>query len=59
MEESGKIVQFKKMAKQPFRNAYVYIELNPLLAPDRKQQLFEIGWNMTSESKLELVLEDE
>jgi len=59
MEQKGEIVQFPvlKPVKRPSTHITIeaIIQLNPSLAPNRRTWWYDKGWEITSESKLELV----
>ncbi len=63
MEQKGEIVQFPnlKVLKKPSSHIVVeaIIPLNPSLAPNKRQWWHDKGYDITSESKLELVVLDD
>ena len=61
MEIKSNIVPFpvKKPAK-PIPQSYIYLELNPVLVPRvRRDWWWQQGWDMTSETKIELYYGEE
>jgi hypothetical protein len=54
-----KIVQFPtNTIQKPISNSDYFITLNPSLAPQRWKRMSDIGYEITSESKIELVVEE-
>jgi hypothetical protein len=61
MEEKGTVLQFKRptVKNTPKSTFDISIPLNPALAPRKWQKMSDIGWEITSESKIELVYEND
>jgi hypothetical protein len=59
MENNGKILEFKPKPKVAVDSSQVQILINPDLIPTKRLAFFELGWQMTNETKFQLVVEDE
>ena len=59
--EQGNIIDFKphRQAKRVDRTPDTKILINPTLCPNKREQMHNLGWFITTETKLELIQPDE